>query len=109
MRSPRQLIGSIIFWIIYPGLYLRISNSQRVRVIIKVGDRVLFVTKWLSNGQQSLPGGGVQSGESPLKAAIREVREEVGIDLLPENLKIVVEGLGVKETGIKYSVNCYEI
>jgi 8-oxo-dGTP diphosphatase len=35
----------------------------------------------------SLPGGGIASGESACEAALRELREEVGIDLPPETLR----------------------
>ncbi len=38
-------------------------------------------------GQISFPGGRIETGESPLEAALRETYEEVGI--LPENIRIV--------------------
>lgn len=35
-------------------------------------------------GQWALPGGRLEPGESPLEAALRELHEEVGLDLVPE-------------------------
>jgi 8-oxo-dGTP pyrophosphatase MutT (NUDIX family) len=37
-------------------------------------------------GQWALPGGRLDGGETPLEAAIREVREELGLDLNPEDV-----------------------
>lgn len=38
------------------------------------------------NGLWEFPGGKIESGESPLIAAIREVKEEVGVQILESNL-----------------------
>ena len=37
-------------------------------------------------GQWALPGGRIDSGETPLEAAVREVEEEVGLELGPSDL-----------------------
>lgn len=34
-----------------------------------------------------IPGGGIEKGENPMEAMIREVREEVGLDVIPETIK----------------------
>ncbi len=39
------------------------------------------------HGFLEFPGGGIETGESSLEAVVREVKEEVGIDILPENGK----------------------
>ncbi len=37
-------------------------------------------------GQWALPGGRLDAGETPARAALRELREEVGLDLAPEQV-----------------------
>lgn len=46
-------------------------------------------TKWM-NGHYGLPAGKVEHQESIEAAAIREAKEEVGVDIKPENLKHVL-------------------
>jgi len=44
-----------------------------------------------------LPGGGVEHGESPEEAIIREVKEECGLDIVPERLIFYKTGYNEKE------------
>ncbi|WP_442818746.1 NUDIX domain-containing protein [Streptomyces sp. NBC_01320] len=37
-----------------------------------------------------MPGGGLGAGEEPLHTARREVKDELGIDLAPDRLLVVV-------------------
>lgn len=41
------------------------------------------------HGLQEFPGGGIEPGETPLAAAVREVEEEVGITIRPEDGKFM--------------------
>lgn len=47
------------------------------------GDRILFIDKktGLGNGLVNVPGGHVEEGETAVEAAIREYKEEVGLDI----------------------------
>ncbi|MCA9911702.1 MAG: NUDIX domain-containing protein [Anaerolineae bacterium] len=44
------------------------------------------------NGQWTIPGGAIEPGEEPGEAIIREVREETGLDVIPERLVGVYGG-----------------
>ncbi len=66
---PRRRGVFIAVW--HDGRVLAIRNSYR---------------HWLA-----LPAGGIQRGETPLDAALRELREEVGIAATPEDLRFVRE------------------
>jgi len=63
-----------------------------VHMIFLHNDRVLllrrFHTGW-EDGKYSVPAGHVDAGESVTQAAIREVREEVGVDLKASDLEVV--------------------
>ncbi len=50
-------------------------------VLIRRDDTVLLVQQRDPPGYWSLPGGVVEYGESPDRAAIREVKEETGLDV----------------------------
>jgi 8-oxo-dGTP diphosphatase len=41
------------------------------------------------HGLLEFPGGGVEAGETPLEAAVREVQEEVGISVNPEKAQFM--------------------
>ncbi len=50
-------------------------------VFIRKGDTILLVKQSYGNQYWSLPGGVVEFGESVDQAAIREVKEETGLDI----------------------------
>ncbi len=54
--------------------------NLRARVLLLEADRLAVIERWRA-GQHYyvLPGGGVESGESPASAAAREVAEELGL------------------------------
>lgn len=62
-------------------------------VIFRKDNKIAFVlrenTKWM-NGYYGLPSGKIEKNESATQAAIREAKEEVGVDLAAENLHPVL-------------------
>ncbi len=65
----------------FPIKGLFIHNSQRVRVIIVSNQQVLLTKSAIGSQKWSLPGGGIEKGESYTHACAREVQEETGIRL----------------------------
>lgn len=56
-------------------------NTRGVKCVIAHNDKILFVKLSYGHKKWTLPGGGVDKGESFEKAAIRETKEEVGISI----------------------------
>lgn len=82
-RALYKLIG----WALVPVL---LGGSHRVRLLIQDEEgRFLLVKSWLSKQQWELPGGGVHKNEDVKIAAARELREEVGVALAPEDMEIL--------------------
>lgn len=106
MKELWQLCGIVVFWLSWPALWIYLRGTKRTRVIVTAGDKVLLVKGWLGAGQWILPGGGTHRGENPLKAAVREVREETGIKLDPVSLK-TLDTMEVREYGFRFTCVIY--
>ncbi len=64
-----------------------------VGAIVFQDEMVLLVKRGLppGKGDWSLPGGAVELGESAKEALVREVREETGLEVVPEKLVSLVD------------------
>ena len=84
----RLFLGHLIYVLIQPYL-LFFQNPNRSYVILfdKKRREVLMAKNWLGLRNWGLPGGGVEVGESHLEAAIREVGEEIYLELEPGQLR----------------------
>ncbi len=65
------------------------------------GDRILFVRSTRTQELWAFPGGKAEPGETPLQTAIREVREEVGLDVH------ITGELGTYVTGSGFAIVCF--
>jgi len=108
IRSVLQLGGRVIWWCTLPVLWLILNNTERTRLVLKDGQgQVLLVRTWLSaDGKWGLPGGGMHRDEDETQGVLREVKEEVGIVLQPED----VRNLGtrnVKTKGLHFRTHLF--
>lgn len=99
MRS--QKIGTLCFWLTWPGIWLILRFQPRTRIVLQSGDTVLVVRPWLSNGKWSLPGGGIHRSEDPVLSAIRELKEETGVTLKREECTLV-DTYQYKQDGLRF-------
>lgn len=106
MRKLWLIIGRIGFVLVWPLLWIYLQKGKRTRVVIIAEGKVLVVKGWLSDGSWSLPGGGLHYKEDPIVGAIREVREETGLILKPDQLRKLYEGTS-KAHRLPFKYICY--
>lgn len=63
------------------------GNPAGAAMILETADKKLLIVKANYKKYWTLPGGVIDKGESPLSAAIREVKEEVGLVIDPERVR----------------------
>lgn len=76
-----NMVGKIFYFLMWPFLWVYLPLTRRVRVAVIYDGQVLTVQNWIGSGRWDLPGGGLKFGESTEDAAIRELREELGIHI----------------------------
>ncbi|MDD5026354.1 MAG: NUDIX domain-containing protein [Candidatus Peribacteraceae bacterium] len=70
----------------------RFSLIPEAYLLLQKGNKILLLRRYQTgyeDGQYSLVAGHIDGDETARNAMMREAREEAGIDLLPENLKLV--------------------
>jgi len=80
----------------------RLPIITRARCII-VGDRGLLVQRD-EDGVYGIPGGRLEFDETLPLCAVRELKEEAGIEVIPQRLVYIVEYLGVKKGKYKHEI-----
>ncbi|KGQ33669.1 NUDIX hydrolase [Gallibacterium anatis] len=78
---------------------------------ILIKDRQLLMTRSYGKDQYYLPGGKREAGESDQQALIREIKEELNVDLIPNSLQPVetfqAQAHG-KAEGVMVIMRCYQ-
>ena len=84
---PRLLIGGVVGLAgLFGGRYGRVEGAN---VLATDGEGRILVVKPTYSREWMLPGGRVERGETPHAAAIRETREETGLEVALERLLLV--------------------
>ena len=99
-RLSLQKIGyKILYTSLYRGhrIYCKIRNPEVFgSYVLCVHDKHVLIIKNSYKRYWTFPCGGLAATETPVQAAIREAKEEVGLTLRPENLilraKFLYEG-----------------
>ncbi|HEY4963212.1 MAG TPA: NUDIX hydrolase [Candidatus Saccharimonadales bacterium] len=81
MNLIYNYIGRLIYIATYPFIYFSVNGSSRTRVLLITDNKILILRDWVGSGEWSLPGGGMHKSEDPKVCAVREVKEETGINL----------------------------
>ena len=109
MKKLWLFAGKAAFWVTWPGLFILLRFSKRTRVFIRCGDELLVVRGWLGGGEWSFPGGGLHRNEEAAQGAVREVFEETGIQLEPNQLTPLFEKRIFLPHGLNYHCLAYGV
>ncbi|HEX7963520.1 MAG TPA: NUDIX hydrolase [Candidatus Saccharimonadales bacterium] len=88
MKTIARRAGIFAFWVTYPALMVYLSRTPRTRILLRSQGKILAVQSWLGDGRWHLPGGGLHKGEAPLAGVLRETREETGIELPANSVRL---------------------
>jgi ADP-ribose pyrophosphatase YjhB (NUDIX family) len=75
-----------------------------VRCVVEHRGSILLIRHTYGDRRWRFPGGGVRRGETPEQAALREVKEEVGVGLRRVEM---VGAYASRETGARDQVSCF--
>lgn len=91
-----RVVYVLAYRVAYLYWFLFRPRAEGINVFIWHGNRLLVVEHSYKR-RLSAPGGFMKSGEQPAMAAAREVREEVGIDLEPQELHYLGARVAVED------------
>lgn len=92
MYRAYVLIGKLAYPLLLPLVRPFIGRTRRVYVALFYKKQVIYVKNWLARDTWRLPGGGIGTGETPAAAAVREIKEELGIDIMENGLRKLYSG-----------------
>ncbi len=99
-----NLLNKILFPIIRLYWFVFRPKTTGAKCIIENNGKILFVRSNYAKKQWTFPGGSIKKRESPENTIIREIKEEVGLDVL--DLKFLGEFIS-EVYYIKDKVYCF--
>ena len=93
------------FWV---SFYKAGSLRKEVSCVAILHDGKILMGRRRDNNLFTNPGGHLEPDEDPAAGAIREVKEEAGIDLDPKQLEHLVSKEVTTPTGKKYLIHAYK-
>ncbi|HOR23200.1 NUDIX hydrolase [Candidatus Saccharibacteria bacterium] len=93
--KPPLILGKLLYYLLLPFIYIALASTRRAYVVVVADGKVLLTKNWLGDHKRwRLPGGGLKPTETYLQAAIRELKEETGLDFNPTKFtKIYLDAL----------------
>lgn len=79
--------------------------------LIEIQDRKILMVRSVGKDTWYIPGGKRDEGESDKEALLREIKEELGVDLIPESISFYNEYEAQahgKEVGVLVCAKCYK-
>lgn len=91
MKKAFGPLVKVVFLLTRPLSGLLLHNSRRVRVAVTSGNEILLQRSSFGHQLWSLPGGGIEKGENPMHAALRELKEETSVTLTESQIECIGE------------------
>jgi 8-oxo-dGTP pyrophosphatase MutT (NUDIX family) len=101
-----RMIGKLLFISLLPLIRIVIRHTERAYVCIECEGSVLLVKNWLARDTWRFPGGGVSKDERPTQAIVREVYEELHIQLDERDL-VLYETRVMRADRLGFSYSLY--
>jgi 8-oxo-dGTP diphosphatase len=97
---PRLFLGGVIGLAgLFSGRYARVEGAN---ALVTDADGRILVVRPTYLREWMLPGGRVERGETPHAAAIRETREETGLDVVIDRL-VLVDARKARDTSFVFT------
>ena len=84
------------------------EETKEVATVCIIKDGKMLMGKRRDNNRFTNPGGHLEAGETPLEGAIREVKEEAGIDLNPKSITHLQSKTVTKGSGVKLKIHAFK-
>jgi 8-oxo-dGTP pyrophosphatase MutT (NUDIX family) len=108
MKLPLWL-GSLFYLAGWPIIWLGLKGSRRAYIIVVCNNDVLVIKNWLGYKRKwRLPGGGVHRKEDPGQAAVRELKEELGLNVDYQECKLLVSEQKATQFSYTYWVYLFQ-